>query len=106
MVAQTPPYGHAFVTKQDQHTCNHVIPRSSRATQAVRQGKQSKYVTSVMLSLLDADSQPAAVNITGIITNKASAGWQCECHTCVRALAIHRDADIGMGPNYLSGVPF
>lgn len=51
-------------------------------TQAVRQGKQSKQVTSVTLSLRDASNQVATVNITNIVTNKATAGWQCEWHTC------------------------
>lgn len=44
----------------------------------MRQGKQSKHVTRVTLSLLDRHSRPAAINITDIITNKATAGVHCE----------------------------
>ena len=54
--------------------------------QAVRRGKQSKLVTNVTLSLMDANNQPAAINITDIVTNKLTAGWRCECRAHVIVL--------------------
>lgn len=53
------------------------LPTSSHI-QAVRRGKPSKLVTAVTLSLTDADGYVAAINITDILMNKATAGWQCE----------------------------
>lgn len=42
--------------------------------QDVRRGKPSKLVTNVTLSLPGA----ATINITDVVTNKLTAGWQCE----------------------------
>lgn len=52
-----------------------------RSAQEARRGQIPRLATNVVLSLTSAQGQNATINITDIVFNKATAGWQCEWWT-------------------------
>lgn len=49
--------------------------------QDVRLGLTPRLSTVVTLSLLDDEGTPADINVTGIVMNKLTASWKCECRS-------------------------
>lgn len=50
--------------------------------QEARTGRQPRLATTVTLSLTDAQGAAAAVNVTSILLDKTTAGWQCALLAC------------------------